>query len=96
MGGHIKDEPEKLKYVWELASMFASKETQQRYAYDCGNIPVRNDVELETDKMSPLLADLLTIKENDVKVWGSVPGLTTQWQYWRILWEKHLSAHLPE
>ena len=71
LGGHLKDEPEKLKYVWELASMFASKETQQRYAYDCGNIPVRNDVELETDKMSPLLADLLTIKENDVKVWGS-------------------------
>lgn len=71
LGGHLKDEPEKLKYAWELASMFASKETQQRYAYDCGNIPVRNDVELEADKMSPLLSDLLEIKENDVKVWGS-------------------------
>lgn len=71
LGGHLKDEPEKLKYVWELAGMFAGKETQQRYAYDCGNIPVRNDVELEADKMSPLLSDLLEIKENEVKVWGS-------------------------
>ena len=67
----MKDEPEKLKYVWELACMFADKETQQRYAYDCGNIPVRNDVELDADKMSPLLSDLLEIKEKDVKVWGS-------------------------
>lgn len=71
LGGHLKDEPEKLKYVWELASMFANKENQQRYAYDCGNIPVRGDVELDESKMSPLLASLLDIKENEVKVWGS-------------------------
>lgn len=71
LGGHLKDEPEKLEYVWELASMFASQETQQRYAYDCGNIPVRGDVELDESKMSPLLADLLAIKGTEVEVWGS-------------------------
>lgn len=71
LGGHLKDDPEKLEYVWELASMFASQETQQKYAYDCGNIPVRNDVELDESQMSPLLADLLEIKANDVQVWGS-------------------------
>ena len=71
LGGHLKDDPEKLEYVWELASMFASQETQQRYAYDCGNIPVRDDVELDPTQMSPLLSALLDIKNNDVQVWGS-------------------------
>lgn len=71
IGGHLKDDPEKLEYVWELASMFASQGTQQRYAYECGNIPVRNDVELDETKMSPLLSSLLEIKANDVQVWGS-------------------------
>lgn len=71
LGGHLKDDPEKLEYVWELASMFASQGTQQRYAYECGNIPVRNDVELDETKMSPLLSSLLEIKANDVQVWGS-------------------------
>lgn len=71
LGGHLKDEPEKLEYVWELASMFASQETQQKFAYDCGNIPVRGDVELQESEMSPLLANLLEIKANDVQVWGS-------------------------
>ncbi len=71
LGGHLKDEPEKLEYVWELASMFAGKETQEKFAYDCGNIPVRNDVDLDSSKISPILAQLLEIKANDVKVWGS-------------------------
>lgn len=71
LGGHLKDEPEKLEYVWELASMFASKATQEKYAYDCGNIPVRSDVVLDETKVSPILAQLLEIKENDVQVWGS-------------------------
>ena len=71
LGGHLKNEPEKLEYVWELASMFAGKETQEKFAYDCGNIPVRNDVDLDSSKISPILAQLLEIKANDVKVWGS-------------------------
>ena len=71
LGGHLKEDPEKLEYVWELVSTFASKETQQRYAYDCGNIPVRSDVELDSSKMSPLLFALLDIKASEVKVWGS-------------------------
>lgn len=71
LGGHLKNEPEKLEYVWELASMFDGKETQEKFAYDCGNIPVRNDVDLDSSKISPILAQLLEIKANDVKVWGS-------------------------
>lgn len=71
LGGHLKDDPEKLEYVWELACMFANKSTQEKYAYDCGNIPVRNDVNLDSEKLSPLLNELLEIKENDVEVWGS-------------------------
>lgn len=71
LGGHLKDEPEKLKYVWELATMFASKATQEKYAYDCGNIPVRSDVNLDDGKISPLLSELLEIKESDVQIWGS-------------------------
>lgn len=71
LGGHLKDEPDKLEYVWELVCRFASQDTQQRYAYDCGNIPVRNDVELDESKMSPILADLLVIKGSEVEVWGS-------------------------
>lgn len=71
IGGHLKEEPEKLEYVWELATMFASKATQEKYAYDCGNIPVRNDVDLEPEKVSPLLAELLEIKGTEVQVWGS-------------------------
>ncbi len=71
LAGHLKDDPEKMEYVWELASMFASKSTQEKYAYECGNIPVRSDLDLDTSKMSPQLATLLEIKANDVKVWGS-------------------------
>ena len=71
LGGHLEDDPEKLEYVWELACMFANKSTQEKYAYDCGNIPVRNDVSLDTEQISPLLNELLEIKENDVEVWGS-------------------------
>lgn len=71
LGGHLKDDPEKLEYVWELACMFDSQSSQERFAYDAGNIPVRTDLELDSEKMSPILNDVLEIKENDVEVWGS-------------------------
>jgi ABC-type glycerol-3-phosphate transport system substrate-binding protein len=71
LGGHLKNQAEKLKYVWELASMFVDKTRQEAYLYQVANIPVRTDLVIDQSRLNPLLAQLIDYKNNEIKVWGS-------------------------
>lgn len=70
LGGHLKDDPEKLAYVWEFASMFVSKAKQEELMYDVSNIPVRTDIEADDTKLNSVLAEMLSFQP-DVTTWGS-------------------------
>lgn len=70
LGGHLKDEPEKLAYVWELASMFVSKTYQEDLLYNVSNIPVRTDIVVDSNRVNSVLAEMLSFK-SDVTTWGS-------------------------
>ena len=71
LGGHLKDDPEKAEYVWELATMFTNRDSQLQYAEEIGNVPVRNDLDLDSANVNSLLRACLDFKENEIKVWGS-------------------------
>jgi raffinose/stachyose/melibiose transport system substrate-binding protein len=71
LGGHLKDEPEKLQYVWEFATMFVDKPRQEAYLYQVSNVPVRTDLVVEESRLNPLLAQLINFKNNEIRVWGS-------------------------
>jgi hypothetical protein len=71
LGGHLKNQSEKLKYVWELASMFVDKTRQEAYLYQISNVPVRTDLTINQSRLNPLLAQLMNYKNTEIKVWGS-------------------------
>jgi ABC-type glycerol-3-phosphate transport system substrate-binding protein len=71
LGGHLKNDPDKLKYVWEFASMFVDKVRQEAYLYQISNVPVRTDLAVDRSRLNPLLAQLIDFKTNEIKVWGS-------------------------
>ena len=70
LGGQLKDDPEKLAYVWEFAAMFVSKANQEFQLYNASLIPVRTDIEVDVSKLNPVLEQVLSFQP-DVSVWGS-------------------------
>jgi ABC-type glycerol-3-phosphate transport system substrate-binding protein len=76
MGGHLKNQPEKRKLVWEFIRQFVEKPLQAEYVYRLGTFPVRDDVTLEPSKVSPIFLELLNYRNKEVKVFG-----TDIWSY---------------
>ncbi|MDR0599049.1 MAG: extracellular solute-binding protein [Treponema sp.] len=75
IGGQLKNNPDKLQYVWEFLSMFLDKAHQEMYLYEVSNVPLRTDLAVDESRLNPLLAELLRYKK-DVTVWG-----TDAWAY---------------
>lgn len=76
LSGALKDDPEKLSYVWEMASMFDSKQIQEDMLYKTAQAPVRTDIEVDSSKVDPILAELLQRAQSGNITWG-----TDAWAY---------------
>jgi ABC-type glycerol-3-phosphate transport system substrate-binding protein len=71
LGGHLKNDPEKLKYVWELATMFVDRIHQEAFLYQATSIPVRQGITVDTSRLNPLMVQVLNFRNTEIKVWGS-------------------------
>lgn len=71
LGGHLKDDSEKLSYVSEFLFLYVSKELQEMALYETSQIPVRTDIEIDSSGISPILAEILEYKNADNVVFGS-------------------------
>jgi ABC-type glycerol-3-phosphate transport system substrate-binding protein len=69
LGGHLKSQPDKLQYVWELVSLLATKPYQEMYLYDCGSIPLSSEVTVDPSRLNPRLAEMLNFRK-EIQVWG--------------------------
>ena len=76
LSGALKNDPEKLSYVWEMASMFDSKEIQEDMLYKTSQAPVRTDIDVDQSKVDPLLSEMLKRAQTGSITWG-----TDAWAY---------------
>lgn len=71
LGGHLKDDPEKLSYASEFLFLYVSKELQEMALYEASLIPARTDVEIDNSRISPILAEVLEYRNAQDVVFGS-------------------------